>query len=93
MLTAIRYMEKHEFAEAAESVGAAIKSDHTIVDKWPFKVKLRAGQPGAQEEFERRLRDRCLGQEHYVEWKRVAASVTDETEKTPGMPNVGKLAI
>lgn len=94
MLTAIRYMENHNFAEAAESVGATMKKDHTIVEKWPFKVKLRPGQPGAQEEFERLLRDRCLGQECFVEWKRVEKSVTDKTDKTdktgkaPGMPKL-----
>lgn len=108
MLTAIRYMKNHNFAEAAESVGATMKKDHTIVEKWPFRVKLRPGQPGAQEEFDRLLRDRCLGQECFVEWKRVEKSATDETDKTdttdktdktgktgkaPGMPKIGKLAI
>ncbi|KAL4749304.1 hypothetical protein BDW72DRAFT_214109 [Aspergillus terricola var. indicus] len=65
-----RYTDKLEFQKAAEVVNAAMKDTHTIIDKWPYRLKLRPGQPGAQEEF-----DRCLGsglstKERYVEWRR-----------------------
>jgi hypothetical protein len=48
-----------------------MKEKHSIIEKWPYRLKLRPGQPGAQEEFERRLRDGVSGKERYIEWKRV----------------------
>ncbi len=49
-----------------------MKDEHTIVEKWPFTLKLQPGQPGAQEEFVRLLGGGTMGRERYVEWKRVA---------------------
>lgn len=63
-------MKKYMFAEAAELVGAVMKEKHTIIDKWPFRLKLQPGQAGAQEEFDRLLRGGESGKERYVEWKR-----------------------
>lgn len=48
-------MRDFGFTEAAQFLGAAIKDNHTVVEKWPFRLKLRPGQPGAQEEFDRVL--------------------------------------
>ncbi|KAL5342064.1 hypothetical protein BJX70DRAFT_386470 [Aspergillus crustosus] len=50
--------------------GAVMKDTHTIIDQWPYRLKLRPGQLGAQEEFDRRLADGTSGKERYVEWKR-----------------------
>jgi len=52
-------------------MGAAVKDKHTVTEKWPCRLKLRSGQPGAQEEFDRRLAGSSTGKERYVEWKRV----------------------
>jgi hypothetical protein len=49
-----------------------VKEKHTIVEQWPFRLKLRPGQPGAQQEFDRLLAGGVSGKERYVEWKRVA---------------------
>jgi hypothetical protein len=49
-----------------------VKEKHTIIEKWPFRLKLRPGQPGAQEEFDRLLAGGVTGKERYVEWKRIA---------------------
>ncbi|KAH2509832.1 hypothetical protein KXW70_008657 [Aspergillus fumigatus] len=50
-----RYTKKFKFYEVADLLGAAMKETNTIIDKWPYRLKFRPGQPGAQEEF-----DRCL---------------------------------
>jgi hypothetical protein len=60
-----------EFSEAAQFIGAAIKEKHTVIEKWPFKLKLQPGQPGAQEEFDRLLGAGVSGKERYMEWKRI----------------------
>jgi hypothetical protein len=53
-------------------MGAAVKEKHTVIEMWPFRLKLRPGQPGAQEEFDRLLRGGVSGKERYVEWKRIS---------------------
>lgn len=68
-------MNDLKFSEAAQYAGAAMKEKHTVIEKWPFKLKLRPGQPGAQEEFDRLLSGGVSGKERYVEWKRIS---TDE---------------
>lgn len=42
-----------------------------IIEKWPFRFKLRPDQPGAQEEFDRLLSGGVLEKEGYMEWKRI----------------------
>ncbi|GIK06628.1 hypothetical protein Aspvir_002278 [Aspergillus viridinutans] len=66
-----RYSKKFMFRDAADLLGAAMKDTHTIIDKWPYRLKLRPGQPGAQEEFDRCISGGMSGKERYVEWKRV----------------------
>ncbi|KAJ5389499.1 uncharacterized protein N7496_000567 [Penicillium cataractarum] len=66
-----RYMRKFEIRKAGDLLGAMMKENHTIIEKWPYRLKLRPGQPGAQDEFDRRMRDGVSGKERYVEWKRV----------------------
>ncbi|OBT80489.1 hypothetical protein VF21_00845 [Pseudogymnoascus sp. 05NY08] len=61
-----------KFSEAAQYMGATVKEKPTVIEKWPFKLKLRPGQPGAQEEFDRLLRGGVSGKERYVEWKRIS---------------------
>lgn len=50
---------------------AGLKVKHTIVEEWPFRLKLEPGEPGAQEEFDRLLAGGSSGKECYVEWKRL----------------------
>ncbi|GIJ91024.1 hypothetical protein Asppvi_009989 [Aspergillus pseudoviridinutans] len=66
-----RYSKKLKFREAADLLGAAMKETHTIIDKWPYRLKSRPGQAGAQEEFDRCISGGMSGKERYVEWKRV----------------------
>ncbi|KAL2022832.1 hypothetical protein VTK56DRAFT_4363 [Thermocarpiscus australiensis] len=67
-----RFVKDFKFSEAAQFVGATMKEKHTVIEKWPFRLKLRPGQPGAQEEFNRLLAGGVSGKERYVEWKRIA---------------------
>ncbi|KAI9679628.1 MAG: hypothetical protein M1829_001590 [Trizodia sp. TS-e1964] len=66
-----RVVKEMNFDEAAQCLGAAAKEKHTVIEKWPFRLKLRPGQPGAQEEFDRNLRGGVSGKERYMEWKRI----------------------
>jgi len=47
-----------------------MKDEHTIIEKWPFRLKLQPGQHGGQEEFDRMLRGGVSGKERYAEWTR-----------------------
>jgi hypothetical protein len=48
-----------------------MKTKHTVIEEWPFRLKLRPGQQGAQEEFDRLLGGGVSGKERYVEWQRI----------------------
>ncbi|KAM0347291.1 hypothetical protein ACHAPU_004810 [Fusarium lateritium] len=64
------YMTHLHFDLVAQRVGAVMKKKHTIVEKWPFRLKLVPGQPNAQEEFDLLMRGGVSGKERYVEWER-----------------------
>lgn len=64
-------MTRIGFKEAGENLGVIMKGKHTVIEKWPFRLKLRPGQPGAQEEFDRCMREGISGKERYVEWKKI----------------------
>jgi hypothetical protein len=51
--------------------GVGMKLNHTVVDEWPTRLKLKYGQPGAQEEFDTLVSSEVWGTERYVEWKRI----------------------
>ncbi|KAL7808180.1 hypothetical protein V8C26DRAFT_304456 [Trichoderma gracile] len=65
-----RFMKKMVFSDMEEILSMAVKDKHTVIDKWPYQLKLRPGQPGAQEEFDRILAAGLSGNERYVEWRR-----------------------
>jgi len=66
-------MAKFKYVETARYFGAAMKDQEkqTIVPRWPFRLVLRPGQPGAQQEFDQLLAGGVSGKEHYLEWRRV----------------------
>ncbi|KAK1966960.1 hypothetical protein LY78DRAFT_26840 [Colletotrichum sublineola] len=51
-----------------------MKENHTVIDKWLFRLKLRPGQTGFREEFDLLLGGGLSSKERYVEWKRVWVS-------------------
>lgn len=67
----LRYMKRFRFAEFPQHLGMKMKEHHTIIDKWPMRLKLRPGQPGAKEEFGLLFSTGHEGTERYVEWKKL----------------------
>lgn len=65
-----RYTARYKFTEAAELVGVTMKKNHTVIEKWPFRLKLRPGLGGAQEEFDRLIGGGVSSKECYLEWRR-----------------------
>lgn len=67
-----RYTSLHNFSHTASLCNAFMKPQHahTIIEAWPYRLKLQPGQPGAQAEFDRRLAGGMSGKERYVEWSR-----------------------
>ncbi|KAF9877002.1 hypothetical protein CkaCkLH20_05268 [Colletotrichum karsti] len=65
-----RHARKFMFSEAGQAVGAVMKKGHTVIEKWPFRLKLQPGQPGAQKEFDQLLSGGLSTKECYLEWKR-----------------------
>jgi hypothetical protein len=48
-----------------------MKDRNTIIDKWPYKLKLDPNKPAGRAEFARRIGAGLTGKEIYAEWKRV----------------------
>lgn len=63
------YMEAETFNKIEQVLGVTMKTQHTIIENWPLKLKLRPGQIGAKEEFDTLLSSGHVGFERYVEWK------------------------
>jgi hypothetical protein len=62
-----RFLKDFEFHKASNIFGAIMKEKHTIIEKWPYRLKLRPSQPGAQDKFDRCMREGVSGKERYVE--------------------------
>ncbi|RGP78863.1 set and mynd domain-containing 3 [Fusarium longipes] len=67
-----RVSKMFSFSEFPRYIGVAIKEKNTIVEKWPFRLKLSPEQKGAKEEFDLMMRGGASGKELYLEWKRIA---------------------
>ncbi|EXM24872.1 hypothetical protein FOTG_08351 [Fusarium oxysporum f. sp. vasinfectum 25433] len=46
-----------------------MKEEHTIIEKWPHRLKLEPGQEGGSEEFYRLMTSGLSSRELYLEWK------------------------
>lgn len=60
-----------EFSRFPQFLGMTMKETHTIVEKWPFRLKLEPGQKGAKEEFDFMMIGGVSGKERYMEWTRI----------------------
>ena len=63
-------MAWQRFSNVERSSAVKMKEPHTIIEKWPMRLKLQPGQKGAKEEFELLLSSGHVGTERYVEWQR-----------------------
>lgn len=76
-----QYMQEFDFAGAARSAGVVMKTEHTIVDRWPFAMKRQPHEPGAVFELQLLLGSiwysypQCWVR--YTEWK-----LKEEEERT-----------
>ncbi|CAF3612824.1 unnamed protein product [Fusarium graminearum] len=60
------------FSDFPQYMGVTIKEKHTIVEKWPYRLKRKPHQRGAKEDFNLSMRGGASGKELYLEWKRVS---------------------
>lgn len=58
------------FSASAYSAGLMMKEPNTVIEPWPMRLKKKAGEAGAEEEFKRLMESSCSGAERYVEWVR-----------------------
>ena len=63
------YVTKYNVEQAAAHQGMVMKDKNTVISKWPYRLKKRLGENGAQEEFDALLASGLSGTECYVEWK------------------------
>lgn len=64
------YCESYIFEQTALMNGLKIKTQNTVIEKWPLKLKLRMGEPGFDEEFNNLFASDSWGWEAYLEWAR-----------------------
>jgi len=64
-------MSTHDFEGISKELRVEMKKSNTIVEKWPTRLKLQAGQEGAEEEFRLELGSSFTNTERYVEWRRI----------------------
>ena len=63
-------MQEDKFAAVEREVGVAVKNEMTILQKWPYRPRLRPDEEGAMQEFSMLLGLCLTGTERYVEWSR-----------------------
>lgn len=57
------------FKEIESLSGMVRKDPHTIIEKWPMRLKKQPTEAGAKEEFQLLFESAHGGMERYVEWK------------------------
>ncbi|KAL6789236.1 hypothetical protein J3E68DRAFT_444094 [Trichoderma sp. SZMC 28012] len=70
-----RFMKVYWPSDLARLCNVATKEEHTVIEKWPFRMKLPYEHPGAMEEFDRLVDEVVWAKERFVEWRRTAATV------------------
>ncbi|KAH8743873.1 hypothetical protein F5883DRAFT_591392 [Diaporthe sp. PMI_573] len=64
------YMARQGFSEASTETGMAMKEVHSLVQKWPTRLKQKKGEKDARKEFQALLASGFSCTERYVEWER-----------------------
>ncbi|TKA78671.1 hypothetical protein B0A55_04508 [Friedmanniomyces simplex] len=63
------YMQEHRFDLFPAFLQMTVKESHTIIEKWPLRIKMLPGEEGAKEEFKTLLSSSHTGIERYVKWR------------------------
>ncbi|KAF5606011.1 uncharacterized protein FSUBG_6347 [Fusarium subglutinans] len=66
-----RFVKKARLLYMPLIAGAEMKDKHTIIKKWPYRLKLEPGSEGGQEEFDRLITNGQTSRELYLEWQRI----------------------
>lgn len=61
----------HVFKQISAGLSVGMKKVHTVVEKWPTRLKLQPGEKGDKEEFLMLLGSTFTATERHVEWRRV----------------------
>jgi hypothetical protein len=62
-------MKNADFDSLGLHCGLELKDPHTIVEKWPLRLRANPGDPDAQNEFNMLQASMHSGCERYVEWR------------------------
>ncbi|KAF4823468.1 hypothetical protein CGCTS75_v010367 [Colletotrichum tropicale] len=65
-----RYLKRVVIFQRAHEAGARMKKEHIVVERWPFTLFLRPGEPGAGEKFDRKLSGGVSSLIGHLEWQR-----------------------
>ncbi|USW53875.1 hypothetical protein Slin15195_G071940 [Septoria linicola] len=69
-----KYFDAHkvieDFRKVERLTSMRIKQQHTVIEEWPTRLKLKYWQPGAQQEFDQAFGGAHKGMERYLEWKK-----------------------
>jgi hypothetical protein len=63
-------MKIQRFEDAARDAGMMMKKRNTVVEPWPWKLKVKSSHSDAQEKFDLLLSSSSSGVERYVEWSK-----------------------
>lgn len=63
-------MVNYNFKQISADLNVEMKKVHTVVEKWPTRLKLKIGEKGDKEEFLMLLGSNFIGTERHVEWRR-----------------------
>ena len=67
-LTAVQFERQAKLQLNSQMKGLKIKTEHTIVKKWPYSLEKSIKEPGGQQEFDELLAAGHTGMERYMEW-------------------------
>lgn len=65
-----KYLDMIGLEQVEDKQGMKMKEPNSVVESWPYRMKKRAVEKGAQAEFEAVLASFALGGGRYVEWVR-----------------------
>lgn len=71
VLMEFRYNKNFDLPLITSKNGMRIKTRNTLVERWPFKLKLNKVDPGFEEEFHALFASHNMGTETYLEWTSV----------------------
>ena len=66
-----RYIQNEDFEQKSANASLGMISKHTVIERWPYRLKKQPGEEGAQEDFKLLPSSGLTGWERQVEWERI----------------------